>query len=72
MDYYDLILGTIPASFVAVAGSLSLAGVGTTLAVPAAATIAIALIGHAMFVRSPLDELEEGLPSRESSGRASN
>ncbi len=72
MDYYDLILGTIPASFVAVAGSLSLAGVATTIAIPVAATVAIALIAHAMFVRSPLDEREDRLPARDSTGRASN
>ena len=54
MDYYDLILASIPAALVGTALALSLAGFETSLAVPIGATLAIGLIGHAMFVRSPL------------------
>jgi len=51
--YYDFVLGIIPVSLIAVAGSLMLAGVSLTLAVPAGALVSLVVIGHAMFVRVP-------------------
>lgn len=73
MDYYDLVIGTIPVSFLTIFGSLSLIGVGTTIAIPVAASVAIALIGHALFVRSPLDAVGDDdrkrHPPRGSSGQ---
>lgn len=53
--YYDIILGLIPFTLVGISGILHLAGVQTTVAVPVAATVAVALIGHAMFINGPVD-----------------
>lgn len=53
--YYDLVLGLIPLALVGISGVLSVAGFSITTAVPVAATVAVGLIGHAMFVRSPVD-----------------
>jgi hypothetical protein len=51
--YYDLILGLIPLVMAGVSGSLVVAGLDLTVAIPLAGLIALALIGHAMFVRAP-------------------
>lgn len=53
--YYDFILGLIPLSLFGVSGALTVVGVETTLAVLVAASIAVAFMGHALFVRSPTD-----------------
>ncbi|MFB6078022.1 MAG: hypothetical protein ABEJ80_03470 [Halarchaeum sp.] len=55
-SYYDHILGLIPVAFVAVAATLTLAGYGTTVAIPAAGGVAVALVGHALFVNGPRDD----------------
>ena len=52
--YYDIILGLIPASFVGLTALFLLAGLSTTVAVPLAAIPAFGLVGHAMFVRTPV------------------
>lgn len=54
MDYYDLVLGSIPGSFLGVTGTLSVFGIGWTTAIAIAALLALAVIGHALFVRSPV------------------
>lgn len=53
--YYDIVLGLIPLALVGITGTLSFAGVALTTAVPLAATVAVGLIGHAMFINSPVD-----------------
>ncbi len=53
-DYYDFVLALIPISLLGVSGLLSGVGIALTVAVPVGAAIAAALIGHAMFVRSPV------------------
>lgn len=53
MEYYDLVLGAIPGSILAVTGVLSLVGIGVQTAVPIGAVIATALILHALFARAP-------------------
>lgn len=53
--YYDLILGLIPLALLGITGVLTLAGIDFTTAVPVGATVSVALIGHAMFVRAPVD-----------------
>lgn len=53
--YYDAVLGLIPLALIGVTGILVLAGMEVTTAVPLAATVSVALIGHAMFVRAPVD-----------------
>lgn len=54
--YYDIILGLIPLSLLGVSGALTVVGVEITLAVMVAAAIAVAFMGHALFVRSPTDQ----------------
>lgn len=54
MNYYDLVLGSIPGSFLGVTGGLSVIGIDLTTAVPLAALLAMAVIGHALFVRAPI------------------
>ncbi|WP_122088469.1 hypothetical protein [Halalkalicoccus subterraneus] len=52
-SYYDLILGLIPLALFGIGGTLTVLGVDLALAVPAAAAVAIVLIGHALFVNQP-------------------
>lgn len=54
-DYYDLVLGLIPLALVSITGALTLAGAALTVAVPVASAVAVGLMGHAMFVRAPVD-----------------
>ena len=51
--YYDLVLGLIPLALGGITTLLAAFGVSLTVAVPVAATVAVALIGHGLFVRSP-------------------
>lgn len=53
--YYDAILGLIPLALLGITGVLTLAGLELTTAVPVGATVSVGLIGHAMFVRAPVD-----------------
>lgn len=53
--YYDAVLALIPLALLGVTGALVLAGIELTTAVPLAATVSIGFIGHAMFVRAPVD-----------------
>lgn len=53
MEYYDLILGAIPGSILAVTGVLHLVGIGIQTAIPIGAVLAMALILHALFARAP-------------------
>jgi hypothetical protein len=52
-QYYDYILGLIPLALGGITTLLVALGVSITLAVPLAAAVAVALIGHGLFVRSP-------------------
>lgn len=54
VSYYDLVLGLIPLAFLGVTGSLHLGGVSVTTAVLPAGAIGLALIVHALFVRTPV------------------
>jgi hypothetical protein len=53
--YYDLVLGLIPLALAGISGALVLGGVSLTTAIPLASVVAVGLIGHAMFVRAPVD-----------------
>ncbi len=53
VDYYDLLLGLIPITLLGGAGILLGFGIDVTLAIPGGALIAVGLICHGMFVRSP-------------------
>jgi len=54
--YYDLVLGLIPVALFGFTGVLTVAGLNLTTAVPIAASVSVALIGHAMFVNGPTDD----------------
>ena len=53
--YYDVVLGLIPLAMAGITGTLVVAGFELTLAIPLASVVAVGLIGHAMFVRAPVD-----------------
>lgn len=53
-SYYDLILALIPVSMIGLSAALLAVGFSLTTAVPIAASLAVGLIGHAMFVRAPV------------------
>jgi len=53
--YYDIILGLIPLAMAGITGALYFAGFALTTAIPLASVVAVGLIGHAMFVRAPVD-----------------
>lgn len=53
-EYYDVVLGLIPIALVGITLSLLGLGLEPTTAVFAASLAAVSLIGHAMFVRSPV------------------
>lgn len=52
-NYYDIILGLIPLALFGIAGTLTIFGLQMTVAVPMAATVAVGLIGHALFINQP-------------------
>ena len=54
-SYYDFVLALIPLSLLGVSGFFTGVGLDLTLAVPLGATVAAAFIGHAMFVRAPIE-----------------
>ena len=56
--YYDIVLASIPVALLGVTAALLVAGFSLTAAVPIASLLAIGLIGHAMFIRSPIDPTE--------------
>lgn len=57
--YYDIILGLIPLALFGITGVLVASGYGVTTAAPVGATVSMALMGHALFVRAPV----EGTPT---------
>ncbi|USZ72788.1 hypothetical protein [Natronosalvus halobius] len=57
--YYDLVLGLIPVALLGITAALTVVGVSLTAAVPISATVAIGVIGHAMFVNGPVDTIED-------------
>lgn len=53
--YYDIVLGLIPLALAGITGVLTVGGFALTTAIPLASLVAVGLIGHAMFVRAPVD-----------------
>jgi len=53
--YYDYVLGLIPLALFGLTGGLVQTSLTLTQAVPIAAAVAAGIIGHAMFVRSPVN-----------------
>lgn len=63
MDYYDVVLGSIPVVFAGITGGFLTIGFELTVATPLAALGAITLIGHAMFVNGPTDASPQSTPA---------
>lgn len=55
MNYYDLILALIPLTLIGLIGLLTISGLSLITAVPLAGGVAAGLVGHAMFVKAPID-----------------
>lgn len=53
--YYDVVLGLVPVALLGITTALTVVGVSVTTAVPIGALVASIVIGHAMFVNSPID-----------------
>lgn len=71
VSYYDVILGLIPLSLFGIAGPLTVLGLQPTVAVPAAALVAVGLIGHALFVNGPVESPSNTVVRADQSGQAS-
>jgi hypothetical protein len=54
--YYDYVLGLIPLALFGLSGTLHVAGLGITQAVPIAAGLAALIVGHALFVNGPVSK----------------
>ena len=52
-SYYDVVLGLIPLSLAGLTAALVAGGLPSAVAVPLASTVAVGVIGHAMFVNGP-------------------
>jgi hypothetical protein len=52
--YYDIVLGMIPLALAGIATTLFGAGFEGTTAVTLGSVVAVALIGHALFVNGPV------------------
>ena len=53
VGYYDIVLGLIPVTLVGLTALLVGGGLPLWLSVPLSSTVAVGLIGHAMFVNGP-------------------
>lgn len=53
-SYYDFVLGLIPLSLAGLTALFLVTGLSMSLSVPLASTVAVGLMGHAMFVRAPV------------------
>ena len=53
VEYYDVVLGLIPATLLGLTAILVGGGLPLWLSVPLSSTVAVCLIGHAMFVNGP-------------------
>ncbi|WP_265111706.1 hypothetical protein [Halosolutus halophilus] len=62
--YYDIVLGLIPVALLGITAALTLVGIALTAAVPIGALVAMAIIGHAMFVNTPADVSDEAQSTR--------
>lgn len=68
--YYDYVLGLIPLVLGGLTALLLAGGFSLSTAVPVAALPAVGLMGHAMFVRSPIDTVPEAPRAGDGAGPA--
>ncbi|WP_254840184.1 hypothetical protein [Natronomonas marina] len=59
-SYYDLVLGLIPLSLAGLTALFLTGGLEMSVAVPLASTVAVGLMGHAMFVNAPVAAVPQG------------
>ncbi len=52
--YYDVVLGVIPLTFVAVIGVSATVGTDLVITLTAGSVLAAGLVGHALFVNPPI------------------
>jgi hypothetical protein len=57
--YYDIVLGAIPLALVGITGAFTLVGLPLTSGVMVGAATSIGVMGHAMFVNGPVDDVED-------------
>lgn len=57
--YYDYVLGLIPLALFGLSAALGVAGLSLTTAVPVGAGVALLLVGHALFVNGPVDDVPD-------------
>ncbi|MGB9932978.1 hypothetical protein [Haloarcula amylolytica] len=62
--YYDIILGLIPLAMAGITATLFAGGFALTTAIPMASVVTVGLIGHAMFVRAPVDPVPNETPAQ--------
>ena len=53
--YYDIVLGLIPLSLAGLTTLLFVAGMSLTVSIPLASVVTLGVMGHAMFVRAPVE-----------------
>lgn len=68
IDYYDLVLVLIPVSLIGIAGTLSILGYPSEVGTLSGAFVAAGLMGHAMFIKSPVPTSQPGGYSSEQAG----
>ena len=56
IGYYDVVLGLVPLSLLGITGALYGVGIDLAIAVPVAAAVAAAVIGHGLFVNAPVED----------------
>lgn len=64
--YYDYVLGVIPLTLLGITTTLSIVGFPLTMAVPAGASVAALVIGHALFVNGPVTPTQPQAPTPQS------
>jgi hypothetical protein len=62
--YYDIVLGLIPVALLGITAALTVVGISLTAAVPIGSLVAMAIIGHAMFVNTPAEAADEPRSAR--------
>lgn len=55
--YYDYVLGLIPATLIGITALLGVFGIPLTLAVPVGGGVSVLVMGHALFVNGPVDDI---------------
>ncbi|ELY85997.1 hypothetical protein [Natrinema altunense] len=62
--YYDIVLGLIPVALFGITAALLFVGLSLTTAIPLGSLAAMGIIGHAMFVNTPVDAGDESRSTR--------